>query len=197
MRRFIGYITIVITLILTVVFNIQVQTESLRSGLEYGGGYEAVYRVNSNDSGLTVENIAEILTERVEEAEVRNANVESFTNLNSDEDQIRIKANSNTEADFEYILRSVEATGTITLSTVMDGGDYGKELESPFKIGSAKVGWQGSTPYVEVDVKDYEEFNQFVTACNDAYKEFEEKYNNSEEESEIISEDASNEDSAE
>ena len=32
------------------------------------------------------------------------------------------------------------------------------------------------SPYVQVDVKDYDKFNNFITSCNNAYEEFKNKY---------------------
>lgn len=183
MRRFAGYLAIVITLILTVAFNISHQIGDLNLGLEYGSGYEAVYRVDFEESSKDIGDIVDILTQRIEDAEVRNGNVESFSDADRDEHQIRIKANSQTADEFEYILRSAESTGEITVSAVLNEGDYA-ELVDPFVRGSAKVEWSGSTPYVSVSVKDYDAFNSFVTACNDAYKKFDEEYNTSDESSE-------------
>jgi len=183
MRRFAGYLAIVVTLILTVAFNISHQIGDLNLGLEYGSGYEAVYRVDFEESSKDIEDIVNIVTQRIEDAEVRNGNVESFSDDDRDEHQIRIKANSQTAEEFEYILRSAESTGEITVSAVLNEGDYA-ELVDPFVRGSATVEWSGSTPYVSVDVKDYDAFNSFVTACNDAYKKFNEEYNTSEDDSE-------------
>ena len=64
MRRFIGYISIAITLIIAVVFNVSLQTSSLNTGLEYGPGYEAVYRVDFEESTKGLDDIVEILTQR-------------------------------------------------------------------------------------------------------------------------------------
>ncbi|MDY2574458.1 MAG: hypothetical protein SOW55_00515 [Bacilli bacterium] len=177
MRRFAGYIATVITLICTVLFCTPLQVSSLKSGLEYGTGYEAVYQIDFEESTKTIEDIVEILTNRIEDAGVRNANIESVSDVdtNGDNHQVRIQTNAQTEDDFEYVLRSLEATGTITVSGVMDEGDY-IEITDPFVIGSAKVEYSGSTPYVQVDVKDYDKFNNFITSCNNAYEEFKNKY---------------------
>ena len=63
MRRFAGYIVTVITLICTVIFCTPLQISSLKSGLEYGTGYEAVYRVDFEESTKNIDDIIEILPE--------------------------------------------------------------------------------------------------------------------------------------
>ena len=185
MRKFTGYIAIVVTLLLTVLFSFNVQSESLNYGLEYDDGYEAVYRVDFEESSKTIDDIVEIFKNRLEDAAVRNGNIESVVADGGEEYQIRVSANSQTEEDFEYILRSLEATGEITVSTVLNEGEY-SQIVDPFVRGSAKVEWTGSTPYVSVDVKNYDEFNSFIDACNEAYKEFNDKYNPDSEEANSI-----------
>lgn len=175
MRRFAGYIVTVITLICTVIFCTPLQISSLKSGLEYGTGYEAVYRVDFEESTKNIDDIIEILTNRIEDAGVRNANITSVSDVNGDDYQVRVQTNAQTENDFDYVLRSLEATGTITVSAVLDTGEY-FEITDPFVRGSAKVEYSGSTPYVQVEVSDYDKFNNFITSCNEAYKEFTEKY---------------------
>ena len=46
MRRFYGFLVLVVSLLLVVFSNIQPQVSELTSGLEYGGGYETVYKVD-------------------------------------------------------------------------------------------------------------------------------------------------------
>ena len=181
MRRFAGYIAIVVTLIASVIFSFSNLVTDLKTGLEYGTGYEAVYRVNFEESTKSLDDIVEILTQRVEEAEVRNANVVAVSDESNNEYQVRITANSESEDAFDYVLRSVESTGKISVSTVFNEGEY-IELEDPFVKGSAKVDWAQGTPFVTIDVKDYDEFNAFITSCNEAYTKFNEKYGTSDEE---------------
>ena len=184
MRRFAGYIAIVATLIISVVFCLGSQVSSLNGGLEYGDGYEAVYRINfGEECTKTVDDIVDILTSRIEDAEVRNANIESVSDTDHEEYQVRVRANSENEESFEYVLRSMEATGKITVSAVLNEGEY-SEIEDPFVRGSAKVQWNGSTPFVSVEIKNYDAFNSFVTSCNDAYKKFEEEYLSDQEDNE-------------
>lgn len=175
MRRFIGYISIAITLIIAVVFNVSLQTSSLNTGLEYGPGYEAVYRVDFEESTKGLDDIVEILTQRVEDAGVRNANIEAVSDEHNDEYQVRIKANSINADTFDYVLRSVESTGTVSVSTILDDKN-GDEINDPFVRGSAKVDWSGSTPYVSVEITDFERFNSFVDNCKESYKAFLEEY---------------------
>ena len=175
MRRFIGYISIAITLIIAVVFNVSLQTSSLNTGLEYGPGYEAVYRVDFEESTKGLDDIVEILTQRVEDAGVRNANIEAVSDEHNDEYQVRIKANSINADTFDYVLRSVESTGTVSVSTILDDKN-GDEINDPFVRGSAKVDWRGSTPYVSVEITDFERFNSFVDNCKESYKAFLEEY---------------------
>ena len=97
MRKFAGYILIVITLLFSVLFNVSVQTGGLNSGLEYGQGYEAVYRVDFKESTKNIDDIVEIFTQRLEDSEVRNGNIESVVDEENHEYQIRVKANSQSE----------------------------------------------------------------------------------------------------
>jgi preprotein translocase subunit SecD len=184
MRRFFGYLTLILTIFFAAIFSVQGQINNLNFGLEYSQGYETAYRVEFKDnaSNMTTEDVAHIVEQRLEDAQVRNSNVyyEATDNNNGGDNavsQIKVRINAASETSLDYILRSVEATGTITVSTLMDGGEYGKEIENPFVIGSAKVDWSNNQPYVKVDVANYDEFNTFISACNDAYKAFQEKYN--------------------
>ena len=102
MRRFVGYIALVFTIIVAVVFNVTLQTSELNTGLEYGTGYEAVYRVDFEESTKSFEDIVDIITQRVEDAGVRNANVEAVSDEMNGEYQIRIKANSESADEFDF-----------------------------------------------------------------------------------------------
>ena len=189
MRRFFGYLTLILTIFLAAIFTVQGPVSNLNYGLEYSSGYETVYRVEqkSDTTGSTIEEVAHILEQRLEDASVRNSNVVYEEDADQGEAEVKITVNAADETSLEYILRSVEATGTITVSTIMDGGDFGKEIENPFVIGSAEVDWQDSTPYVKVDVANHDEFQTFISACNDAYEEFNKKYNSDSEDTSDIS----------
>ena len=187
MRRFYGFLVLVVSLLLVVFSNIQPQVSKLTAGLEYAGGYETLYKVDFNDSEKELSEIGDIVVDRIEDAGVENAQVEIETNDLGDENYIRIRMNAASEENLDYVLRSVEATGTITASTIINHGneDYVYEIVDPFEIGTAEVGWNSSTPYVEVEVKDPKAFNEFIQICNSAYSHFQSEYGNSEEESTI------------
>lgn len=178
MRRFYGYLVLIVSLLLVVFCNLQSQVQNITSGIEYSGGFEVLYKVDYRDSNKTIDDIANIVVNRIEDAGVQNAVVQSESGdlTNSEDDFIRVQMSGNSETDIDYVLRSVEATGQLTVSTLMDGANY-PELENPFEIGSAKVNWNESTPYVEVGIKDAKEFISFVENCNADYAEFNEKYN--------------------
>ena len=187
MRRFYGYLVLVVSLLLIVSCNLQSFVSNISSGIEYSGGYEVLYKVDYKDSNKTIDDIANIVVNRIEDAGVQNAVVQSESGdlTGSEDDFIRVQMSGNSETDIDYVLRSVEATGRLTVSTIMDGANY-PELENPFEIGSAKVNWNQSTPYVEVGIKNAKEFISFVENCNKDYEEFNEIYNkDSQEESSV------------
>ena len=183
MRRFYGFLVLVVSLLLVVFSNIQPQVSELTAGLEYAGGYETVYKVDFKDSDKELKEIGDIVVDRIEDAGVENAQVEIETNDVGDQNFVRIKMNAQSEGNLDYVLRSVEATGTITASTIINHGseDYVYEIVDPFEIGSAEVNWNSSTPFVEVKVKDPKAFNDFIQICNSAYSHFQSEYGSSEE----------------
>lgn len=173
MRRFYGYLTFVLTLILIVFANLQTHIQDLSSGIEYSGGYEILYKVDTKESSKSVDDIADIVVKRLEDANVQSSNVQAETG--NDGDYIRIQMSGNQESEIDYALRSVETTGELTLSTLLDDANF-SELENPFVVGSAKVDWSNSTPFVRVDVKDPKNFEDFVSNCNKDYEDFKTKY---------------------
>ncbi len=186
MRRFYGFLLLIISTLLIIVCGTNPQLEKITSGLEYEGGYETLYKVDLGEND-TIENISSVVVNRLEDAGVENASVAHESTKDGDENYIRIKMNAETETDLDYVLRSVEATGKITVSTLLSNDpDYSLEMEEPFVIGSAEVEWSSSTPYVSVSLKDAKEFKNFTDICNDAYKKFMETYNSDSEDSNNI-----------
>ncbi len=186
MRRFYGFLLLIISTLLIIVCGTKPQLENITSGLEYEGGYETLYKVDLGENN-TIENIGNIVVNRLEDAGVENASVATESTKDGDENYIRIKMNAETETDLDYVLRSVEATGKITVSTLLSNDpDYSLEMEEPFVIGSAEVEWSSSTPYVSVSLKDAKEFKKFVDTCNDAYTKFMDTYNSDSEDSNNI-----------
>ena len=174
MRRFYGYLALIVSLILVVFCNIQTQVQNVKSGIEYSGGYEILYKVDFKESKKDVDEISKLVVSRLEDANVQSANVKS--EKGDENDYVRIQMSGNSETEIDYALRSVESTGKLTVSTLMDGANFA-ELENPFVIGSASVNWNKSTPYVEVSVQNPKEFIDFVDNCKSDYKAFNEKYN--------------------
>jgi len=187
MRRFYGFLVLVVSLLLVVFSNIQPQVSELTAGLEYAGGYETVYKVDFKDSQKELEEIGDIVVQRIEDAGVENAQVEIEQDDLGLENFIRIRMNAESEENLDYVLRSVEATGQITASTIINHGneDYVYEIVDPFVIDSAEVAWNGASPYVEVKVKDPKEFKEFIEICNSAYTHFQNEYGNGEEQNSI------------
>ena len=97
--------------------------------------------------------------------------------------------NANSEENLDYVLRSVEATGQITASTIINHGneDFVYEIVDPFEVDSAEVKWNGANPMVEVKVKDPKEFNEFISICNSAYENFKAEYGSGEDEESTLS----------
>ncbi len=187
MRRFYGFLLLIISTLLIIVCGFNPQKEKINSGLEYEGGYETLYKVDLGSDNNNINDIGKTVVSRIEDAGVENASVSVEKSSDGDENFIRIKMNAETETDLDYVLRSVEATGKITVSTLLSNdADYSLEMEEPFVIGSASVEWNSSTPYVSVDLKDAKEFKKFVDTCNSAYKKFMEKYNSDSEDTNSI-----------
>ena len=189
MRRFYGFLVLVVSLLLVVFSNIQPQVSELTAGLEYAGGYETVYKVDFKDSQKELEEIGDIVVQRIEDAGVENAQVEIEQDDLGEENFIRIRMNANSEENLDYVLRSVEATGQITASTIINHGneDFVYEIVDPFEVDSAEVKWNGANPMVEVKVKDPKEFNEFISICNSAYENFKAEYGSGEDEESTLS----------
>lgn len=187
MRRFYGFLVLVVSLLLVVFSNIQPQVSELTAGLEYAGGYETVYKVDFPDSLKSLEEIGDIVVDRIEDAGVENAQVEIEQDDLGGENYIRIRMNAASEENLDYVLRSVEATGQITASTIINHGneDYVYEIVDPFEVDSAEVSWNGASPYVKVKVKDPKEFKEFIEICNSAYDNFQSEYGNGEDQNNI------------
>lgn len=188
MRRFYGFLVLITSLLLIVIASIQPQVRNISSGLEYEGGHEALFEVDLKDSDKSIADVADIVVKRINDAGVENASVtyEHGQNESDEKNYIRVQMNAENEDELDYVLRSVEATGTISVSTLMASGDYDYVIDNPFNIGSATVEWSKSNPFVLVDLKKgvEKEFKDFMETCNNAYSDFQATYHSGEEEEE-------------
>ena len=60
MRRFYGFLLLIISTLLIIVCGFNPQREKINSGLEYEGGYETLYKVDLGSDNNNKENIQNI-----------------------------------------------------------------------------------------------------------------------------------------
>ena len=181
MRRFFGYLVIVFTVLAIALFDIQPQIEKVNSGLEITGGYEIVYRVDEYDKDKNdIYEITKQVDKKLEQSGVKNYTVLSELDDTDSYYQIRIRMGAKNTTSLNYALKSVESTGSITVSTLDNSGK-----ECGLKRGTAKVNYAGSTPFVEVEVDSIDDWTTLQSDAKTAYEEWMKENNQDTSESEI------------
>lgn len=181
MRRFFGYLVIVFTVLAIALFDLQPQIEKVNSGLEITGGYEIVYRVDDYDQDKNdIYQITKQVDKKLEKSGVKNYTVSSEFDETASYYQVRIRMGAKNSTSLEYALKSVESTGSITVSTLDNSGK-----ECGLKRGTAKVNYAGSTPFVEVEVDSLDDWTTLQTDAKTAYEEWMKENNQDTSESEI------------
>ena len=171
MRRFYAFLIMAFSLIAIVVFNIQGQYYSFRSGLEYSTGTEVTYKItpNEGENDFSLQEVADIFTSRLEASGAKDyyvyAEEETESTLGGAEPYYQIVVRlAGMEGSLTDILRSVETYGNIWITTqdndrTEDGNDIVR--------GTATVDYSGSAAYVEVEVTNA--FQEDVGSKLDAY----------------------------
>ncbi|MGN1295051.1 MAG: hypothetical protein ACI4U5_01450 [Bacilli bacterium] len=181
MRRFFGYLVIIFTVLAIALFDIQPQVEKVNSGLEITGGYEIVYRVDDYDQNKNdIFEITKQVDKKLEKSGVKNYTVSSELDETASYYQVRIRMGAKNTTSLNYALKSVESTGSITVSTLDNSGK-----ECGFKRGTAKVNYAGSTPYVEVEVDSLDDWTTLQSDAKTAYEKWMKDHDQDTSESEI------------
>lgn len=173
MRRFYAFLITAFSLIAVVVFNIQGQYFSFKSGLEYSTGTEVTYRITPNEgeeNNFSLQEVADIFTKRLEESGAKDyyvyAEEEEEISMGGGESYYQIVVRlAGMENSLTNILRSVETYGDIWITTqdndrTEDGNDIVR--------GTASVNYNGSAAYIEVEVTN--DFQEDVGSKLEEYK---------------------------
>ena len=154
MRRFYAFLIMAFSLMAIVIFNIQGQYYSFRSGLEYSTGTEVTYKItpNDDDTDFSIQEVADIFTSRLEASGAKDYYVYTEEDLEPDMGgepyyQITVRL-AGMENSLTNILRSLETYGDIWITTqdntrTEDGNDIVR--------GSARVTYEGAQAIVTVE----------------------------------------------
>ena len=170
MRRFIGYFVLVLSILALALFELQPQVINLNKGYEFQGGHEIVYRVEQKDEDLDekyVNKISKEIGDKLEDSGVKNFTVQAESDDISGYYQIRINMGATSTQNLECALKYVEATESITVSTLDNSGK-----ECFFKRGSAEVKYTNGHAYVEIEIEGKDDWITLQSDSESAYKKF-------------------------
>ncbi len=171
MRRFYAFLIMAFSFIAIVIFNIQGQYYSFRSGLEYSTGTEVTYRITPNEdeeNDFSIQDVADIFTSRLEASGAKDYYVYTEEELEPTMGgdayyQIKVRL-AGMENSLTNILRSVETYGDIWITT--HDNDRTEEGDDIIR-GTASVNYDGSAAYIEVETTN--DFQEDVGSKLDTY----------------------------
>ena len=164
MRRFYGFIIMIVSMLAVVLFNVQGQYYRFNTGLEYSRGTQITYAItpNTDDDDFDIQQVADLFIDRLEDANAEDYYVDTLVDnvLDSDtaNNQYQIQVSlPGVEDNQANILRSLEAYGNIRITTTHD-----EVVEGDFEMieKSARLDYNGSSAYVDIDITD-----EFADLC--------------------------------
>mgnify|MGYP002515408530 FL=1 len=165
MRRFYGFLCMLLTLLVVVVFNIQSIYNNNNLSLEYSISKEAVIEVDKRENGieLTKEDIANKVNKRLDLAGANNSKVEIVIESES-KAQIRVSLSTNTDAEFNNIIRVVKANTNLTFSNSNDNVVSYSDLKGS-EDDTVQLSYQddGVTPVVKYVIGNISAYNNFIS----------------------------------
>jgi len=169
MRRLWAFICMVFSLAIMIVFNVQSIYESNNLSLEYTNSKEVVIQVEKRDDGINLseKDISSKVADRLDTAGANNSQVEiSLNSSDRTTGEIRVKLSTNTDAEYENIVRILTSNTNLTFANANDDYITGSDI-----IGDSddvmELEYSGVTPMPKFVVGNIEKYNELV-AKNDS-----------------------------
>ncbi len=188
MRRFLAYVSMMLTLLCAIVFNTQAVLENKVDAMEYGTGTQLVYSISKRDAGdyntekypdykENIKNLQDIdieaaVMERLDIAGVRNSDVSIVKGDEKTQEgyQLRINLSPLSDTELSNVKEILSYTGSLSIGTVGDTLVYYQANNEFFDDDSdvASLTYSGTTPYPVIKVKSAEVFDNLKKAAEEA-----------------------------
>jgi protein-export membrane protein SecD len=188
MRRFLAYVTMMLTMLCAIVFNTQAVLENKVDAMEYGTGTQLVYSISKRDAADYdtekypdykdgIKNLDEIdiesaVMKRLDVAGVRNADVNIVKGDSSTQEgyQLRITLSPLSDTELANVKEILSYTGSLAIGTEGDSVVYYQSNDEFFDDDDdvATLVYNGTTPYPVIKVKDSEIFDKLKKAAEEA-----------------------------
>lgn len=167
MRRVWAFICMVLSLVVMVVFNVQSIYESNNLSLEYTNSKEVVIQLTKRNEGINLDrdDIATKVSARLDKAGVNNSNVEVVLSDDKESGQVRVKLSTNTEAEYNNIVRVLTSNTVLTFSNSNNDVVSYSDLKGS-EDDTMVLDYDGTTPEPKFVIGNTAKWNEFV-AKND------------------------------
>lgn len=179
MKRFLGYISMLVVMILSVVVLAKPTLQNSTSGFDFNGGREYVYQITDLGNSITdqgdemiadgaVENIAEVMEERLQQYGVSEYYIDVQGN-----NKISVKFSANSSLEYEHISTFLTFDGNLSLTTYDSeyiyhnyrGRDVTVEGDEPmFGVEDAYIVRKSIYPVLVIPLENPTEFNDEAIA---------------------------------
>lgn len=176
MRRFLAFITMAITIVLAICFNVQVVLDNKNLSSEYGGGTEFVYQItqreNVDSSQFNENNIEEQLTDRFELLGINDANIELLRTTHNQEVsyEARIKAGISASENITSVNYVMTKNGELSFCTSAEECKSQSELLAEGDFATLLTSSDGSQ-VPGLSVKDKTAWDDLVTKSGEVTQE--------------------------
>ncbi|MFA6861345.1 MAG: hypothetical protein WCR56_03080 [Bacilli bacterium] len=181
MRRFLAYMTMMLTVIGVMIFNVQSVLENRNQSLEYGSGTQLVYSITKRDTTLysntnypsftsdDLENIDienEIMT-RLDTAGVRSADVNVINGTDNVGYQAVVTLAPLSANELSNVKEILAMTGSLSIGTTGDKTVMYAANAKFFDTSSlAEVTYNGTTPYPTINISSKEDYDSLQKAAS-------------------------------
>ena len=188
MRRFLAYLVMMVTIVLSIAFNAQTIFFNKIDSMEYGYGTQLVYSLekrddtlydpadypdlkNNSSKDLSDIDISKLVMERLDKAGVRNADV-SIVNGDKEHNtgyQLKVNVSTISDKELDNIKEILGRTGSLAIGTVNDLMVEYQAADKFFNDGTvAKIVYKGTTPYPTIQLKDGYNFDDLKKKAEEA-----------------------------
>lgn len=167
MRRLWAFICMVLSLVVMVVFNVQSIYDTNNLSLEYTNSKEAVIQISQRSEGINLDkdDIASKVSARLDLAGVNNSNVEVVMSSSTSLASVRVKLSTNTDAEYENILRVLTSNTVLTFSNSNNDVVAYSDLKGD-EDDTMVLDYDGTTPQPKFVIGNVAKWNEF-SAKND------------------------------
>ena len=188
MRRFLAYVSMILTMLCAIVFNTQAVLENKVDAMEYGTGTQLVYSITKRDVDdyntekypdykENIKNLQDIdieaaIMKRLDVAGVRNSDVSIVKGDEKTQEgyQLRINLSPLSDTELSNVKEILAYTGSLAIGTEGDTLVYYQANDEFFDDDSdvASLTYSGTTPYPVIKVKSAEVFDNLKKAAEEA-----------------------------